>query len=433
MALDVWAHLTPQIVHPKIGLINDLIELQVDPGEPDLHFFAAQLPDLAAWLGFSYQERSSGAGRTRSESIGATLGEAIERYASAISIHEAELIWSSFNDLGSCAVDPESFALYDKGQYGPAWPYSKPDRDVPMNWVSGYSLTRQANVLVPAQFVYLPYTARAEEPVLLLHTSTGLACGQTLQQAIVSALCEAIERDAFMIHWLAQLSAPRVDWPTDPILATEMKERYLRPGLDYHVFDITTDIGVPTCLAVVVERESGRNILTVGAATRTDMRVAVEKAIMECVQTRAWLRQMIRTEGPRAFATYDDVHTFEDHVHLWGDPAMHKHLEFLLNSKRTVPVQHPCDAQTPESMISWMVDRLSKRGLEAIVVDVTPEDVRSLGLSVVRVLVPGAIPLAADHRFQPLGGNRLYEVPAHLGYPAPVSTREFNVIPHPFP
>lgn len=431
--MSVWAHLTDRVVHGRTGLVNDLVELQVDAGEPNLHFFAAQLPDLAGWLGFSYKERSSGAGRTRQECIGATLGEAIERYASAVSIAEAELITSSWQELKHEAVDPRLFAAYAPEQYAGSWPYAKPDIESSVRWVRGRSLTTGKDTWVPAQYVFLPYQSNPGESVFLLHTSTGLACAEDPERATLSALLEVIERDAFMIHWLARLSAPRVDWDSDPGLAQEMSRRYLRPGLSYHVFDITTDIGVPCCFAAVIEDCSQRAAMTVGAAARLDGRVAAEKAIMECVQTRAWLRQMVQTEGPRQFASYDDVHNFEDHVHLWGNPEMLKQLDFLLSNQTQVPVQYPCPSKDLSDQIQWVVSRLAQRDLEAIVVDVTPSDIRSLGLTVVRAVVPGAIPLSADHRYQALGGKRLYEVPAVLGYRAPKTLADFNPIPHPFP
>jgi len=36
------------LVHPRFGIIHDLTELQVNPGDPNLHFYAAQLPNLEA-------------------------------------------------------------------------------------------------------------------------------------------------------------------------------------------------------------------------------------------------------------------------------------------------------------------------------------------------------------------------------------------------
>lgn len=432
--MALWTHLRKQLVHPLTGIVNDLTELQVNPGDPDLHFFAAQLPDLEQWLGFSYQERSSAAGCTRGEAVAATLGEAIERYAGAAALHEAgDLIVASWQDLGETAVDPRRFALYAPEQYASGWPFSPPRIDVPMRWAVGYSLTRKCDVLVPAQFAYLPYHGLPGEPILAMHTSTGTACGETVQQAILSGLCEVIERDAFMMHWLCRLPAPKVDITNDPTLVAEFKKRYERPGIRYHLLDFTTDIGVPCYFCAVVEEGSADTTMAVGAAVRTNGSLAARKALMESVQTRVWLRQMARSEGLRRFGSFSEIRSFEDHVNLWGNHEMLSHADFLLESERTSPLRNECTATDLSGHIDWVVDRLAQRGLEAIIVDTTPSDIRALGLTVVKAIVPGAIPLSADHRFEPLGGERLYTVPSLLGYTAPKTLVDFNPVPHPFP
>lgn len=432
--MDLWAEIVRRAVHPATGLINDLVELQVDPGDPELHFFAGQLPDLAEWTGFPWAERSSAAGRTRSEAIAGTVGEAIERYAAAVALREVEQVLSApWREVADQAVDPRRFALYAPEQYGPHWPFTAPSPELPLRWVSAWSLTRGREVLVPAQFVYLPYAPLPGEPTLALHTSSGLACGLTRAEAVLSALCEVIERDAFMIFWLCRLAAPRVDWPGSAGLRAEIAGRYLRPGLTYHVLDFTTDIGVPCCFAAVVEEGSAHVAMAVGAAARPVGEAAIRKAIMESVQTRVWLRQMVLSEGLRRFNSYEQVRSFEDHVHLWGDRTMLHRADFLLNAAEQVPVRAGCPDPSVAGQVEWVVQRLAAAGLEAIVVDITPEDVRALGLHVVRAIVPGAIPLSSDHRFQPLGGERLYRVPVLLGQRAPRSINDFNPVPHPFP
>ena len=76
--------------------------------------------------------------------------------------------------------------------------------------------------------------------------------------------------------------------------------------------------------------------------------------------------------------------------------------------------------------------RLGAPGLEVIVVDLTTSDVEGLGFKVVKVLIPGMQPIDFGP-WQRLGGPRLYEVPARLGYSAASGPQELNLFPHPFP
>jgi ribosomal protein S12 methylthiotransferase accessory factor len=88
----------------------------------------------------------------------------------------------------------------------------------------------------------------------------------------------------------------------------------------------------------------------------------------------------------------------------------------------------------PLSDVARLVELLEEVGLEALVVDITTPDVREVGLQVVRVLVPGLVPMHGNHNFPYLGVERLYSVPEKLGWASNgwVDTG-VNRDPHPFP
>ena len=66
------------------------------------------------------------------------------------------------------------------------------------------------------------------------------------------------------------------------------------------------------------------------------------------------------------------------------------------------------------------------------VAHLTSPDIRDLGLTVARSLVPGYHPLYMGHRLRALGGRRLWEVPQRLGREQPQSGGS-NPAPHPYP
>ena len=99
----------------------------------------------------------------------------------------------------------------------------------------------------------------------------------------------------------------------------------------------------------------------------------------------------------------------------------------------------PLDAASGEpgdddaALLPWLVGELARRGEDVIVVELTTRDAAALDLHAVKVFVPGAVPLPPDHRYQPLGHRRIYEVPRRLGWradePRPA---DLNPYPHPF-
>jgi ribosomal protein S12 methylthiotransferase accessory factor len=82
--------------------------------------------------------------------------------------------------------------------------------------------------------------------------------------------------------------------------------------------------------------------------------------------------------------------------------------------------------------VETCVRRLAAAGLEVLVADLTTPDVAGLGFKVVKVLIPGMHPIDFGY-WRHLGGRRLYETPARLGYRAAYGPNDLNLFPHPFP
>ena len=68
--------------------------------------------------------------------------------------------------------------------------------------------------MIPASLVYLAIPPTAREDAFTPATSNGLAAGPTLDYAILHGLYECIERDAFLITWMARLPHPRFSSPS---------------------------------------------------------------------------------------------------------------------------------------------------------------------------------------------------------------------------
>ena len=76
---------------------------------------------------------------------------------------------------------------------------------------------------------------------------------------------------------------------------------------------------------------------------------------------------------------------------------------------------------------------MADKGFSPIVVDLTTRDLQSIGLHVVRVIVP-VITTRYLHVFRHWGGERLYNLKKNLGYTNQIlSLSDLNLKPHPFP
>ncbi|HUJ88948.1 MAG TPA: YcaO-like family protein, partial [Syntrophorhabdales bacterium] len=260
-----------------------------------------------------------GSGFTEEEARERACGEAVERYCAA-RYDEGALSLSSYLDLKGEAIPPDAFALYSREQYDlPGFEYRPFRRNTRINWVQGFSLTRRRPVFVPAAFVYLPYWPVGGETAIGLLPSTGLSCGKSLVEASLQGICEVIERDAIMIMWLHQM-AKRLD--PSSIGSRRLDEIIGSPrnGI-IRIFDITTDVTVPTRFAVLTDFYRGRSLVSCGAATKWDPKAAAEKAVLEALVVRQAVQKIIRTCPPRKYGKdYRKVRQVDDHLNLYTDP-----------------------------------------------------------------------------------------------------------------
>src|SRR6185295_16129739 len=119
-----------------------------------------------------------------------------------------------------------------------------------------------------------------------------------------------------------------------------------------------------------------------------------------------------------------NVRSLDKHSLLYGDERMRARVAFLRGDVPAPVLQFKARIHAsvvPHASASAELDRLrgslERLGLDAIVVDVTPDDVAALGFVVVRVVVPDLHPLWGGHHVRCLGGTRVRTVPARLGYP----------------
>jgi ribosomal protein S12 methylthiotransferase accessory factor len=135
-------------------------------------------------------------------------------------------------------------------------------------------------------------------------------------------------------------------------------------------------------------------------------------------------------------ADLDAIESFDDHMLFYSVEENAGRAAFLDASPARRPTSEVAslEGSTSRAQIEALVARLARHGVSAYAVDVTPPDVRELGLSVARVIAPELCALDVSHRARFLGGTRLTTAAHAAGLvPAPLDVSELNPLPHPFP
>ena len=434
--LDLW----DQLVDPKVGIIASIRGLPIDDDEPNFFHYLSTACDTGRFTALSNFGNNGGASVNRYAAIAKAIGEAIERYCSAIFRYE-DLLFTCYRKLDAPATSPDAFALYRPEQYEqPGFLWRAFTSDTIVNWTVGRSLLSGDEVLLPAATVYVPYhymLSRKDTPIMQ-PISTGLAAGCSFSEAALSGLCEVVERDAFTLTWQSRMSRPRIIRDTLPASVQTLVGRFDEVGVKVEMMDITTDIQIPTVMTVAVGNASTSPAVAVAAASHPSPEVALTKSLEELAHTRKFARQVMEYTPPVPVdipGEHPQVTDQKQHLRFYCPQEAKEFIAFAWASseQRAVEDMSGQTQITPEGELNAQIRKIGAAGYDVIACDLTTPDIASLGLSVVRVVVPGLHPLFMGYQNRALSGKRLYEVPRKLGYPGLEPGERDNPYPHPFP
>lgn len=417
------------LTDPQVGVFRRVNVATSAPDEPDVYTASIDRPHPGTLTdGVTVPPTEGGCGLTPEAAVVSAIGEGVERYSSTI-YREANLRTATYGELDS-AVDPATVCNFGTRQreQGAVPPALYEDGDE-LRWVAGERLADGTEVAVPAQLVYLSYDLHGE-PFVRAPISTGLAAGMDRGFAVRRGLLEIVERDAFMIHYLTTSPLPKLrvgdaDGPIDTLTT-----RLDRAGIEWHVLDARTDIGLPVVVAVLCD-ESGGPAVSVAAAARRDAADAVQAALEEAIQTRFYQRHLLDTTDSSVSLADSDPEDIgrESRLLAWSRPEATDELAFWTDSTaETTP------AAVNAATASGDVESVVGRTWELYTVDVTTPDIAETGFTVMRVVAPAAQPLYLRETNRYWDTARLSTVPMARGYrETPPAWGELNETPHPFP
>jgi ribosomal protein S12 methylthiotransferase accessory factor len=426
-----------RLISSKVGLIRSISYGIYLPQDTFCMALGSSNTDLAH-LGISNSDKAGGGGESLETAMAATIGEAVERYC-MLFYDKSEMPLAPYREVSDEAVSPDDLRLYSREQVAGKADHIRLDyfdEDSVIRWVSGYSLTHHRTRLVPATMVYLKYKLDDGEMAPGRNASTGLAAGATLEQAILTGLYEVIERDAFVIGWLQAKTGPRlvVD---DPEIQASMTSRFHtdHPSVDFQIYDITLDIPAFSVFGVLRRPAEYGSVLCVSSVCRLKPRDAMRKCLREVGQGMPYLRflrEQLKDWEPAD--DYSDLTTFDHHyTHYSKRPELiPKAMAFCDEVRDEVKLSEIPDRSTGRLLgdLQLCLDMLKEAGYEVIVVDITTPDIRDLGLHVVRVMVPGLVPIHGNHNFPYLGVQRLHDIRKNMSWE---ESEGLNPFPHPFP
>ena len=330
----------------------------------------------------------NGKGATREQAMASAVMEALERYC-AEQRDTDEIVYGTYEQAcaNGLAVDPVSLNL---SQNTAAYA-----RSAEIAWVEGFEMFRGVPVWVPACETFYPYYPDSDLQLTRFHTN-GIAAGNTMEEAILHALLEVIERDAWSIAEFNEYSDADVTVDTPGSVSAQLLERFNERGREIHLKDLTSDIGIPTIGAAADDTVSkDPEMLTIGVGTHLDPEIACIRALTEVAQSRTTHKHGVKVNAQLQKKTQDmGYEKIKSINRMWYSPSRKS---VNLSEMRNLATDYVLDD------IEVVLGRLMDRGFDMVCcMDLTREEI---GVPVVRMVVPGLEVMTMDHERE---GPRLY-------------------------
>ncbi len=272
--------------------------------------------------------------------------------------------YEDFEDVN--AIDPETLLLPE--------PITRGTR---LEWMRGWDILNDCEVLVPANAVYHPYVRGM---FMFRSNTSGLASGNTIEEAIVHGLLEVIERDAISIAEYSRNVGTEIVLQEDDGEVYDLKNKFESNGIPVKLWLLPSITGIPVVVAALDDiKTEDPTMLVMGAGAHLSPEHAIFRALTEAAQFR-----LAQISGAR-----EDVQKRSGFVVGAGYDRMKRMNKFWYEDGETTTLPEIPDlsSDTPAGSIRTIVERLRLCGAteHVIIVDISQP---WIDVPVIRAIIP---------------------------------------------
>lgn len=379
-----------------------------------------------------------GSGLSIDDALSRAAGEVLERYMlSSINPVRVSLSTKILHFFRIPFLDPSLLIQFSEHQsifrdirrYRP---------DMQIEWVLGRHLLSSRRILLPAQVVTNQKGEEFRRCIIRDINSNGGAGHFSRERAILKGIYELIERDGFLIFWLNNIAPPQIDPSSidnqELQLALQKLTRY---RFQCFFLNTTTDIGIPSFTAVLVDRSNTAGpSIAMGGGCGCDPEDAIRSSLYEALTVAGFRSDEIGFKFDNSYKPFRNRFIGKkQRVAIWKDSAMFPAIEPFLKGKVrkfdralfSIPI-----FQNSSDEYQYILEkfRTMGSGYEIYCYEVKKRILQEIGFYVVKVVIPQLVHLYLNEYFASTGAQRLRTVPEKLGYN---QTKTLNPLPHPFP
>jgi len=328
--------------------------------------------------------------RPNSRSVSLAQGKGVTLEAAAASaVMEAVEVFHA-EDLSGRTRFASAAALADAGTpaisagLGRTRKPADPLAELP--WIEAADLRDGQRILVPQEMVSTDYRVpRARGTGYFVASTNGLASGNHPVEAVLSAICELVERDAaalFAARRPAERAARLLDQESiSDETCLRLLDRLRAAAMQVDLWDITTDIGIAACQCRLQERDDTPHTRLgpfSGFGCHPHRGIAISRAVTEAAQSR-----LTRIAGARDDLAPGNFEIQEAQA-VWDALLGLGPSHGALRQFADMPHFSSDDLNDD---LAWTVRNLARSGFDRIaVVDLSRAE---FPVAVVRVIIPG--------------------------------------------
>ncbi|MBP1755110.1 MAG: hypothetical protein H6Q59_1508 [Firmicutes bacterium] len=423
------------LINPHTG-IGQYLFRDIDAKIMPMYFVKS---DLAGREFYSY-------GRTSDllHSKYAAIFEMLERYSSLVP-HTKNGLYGSYRELSEGGYEvlhprqlviPENMLSAERGNYSD-------DQDY--RWKKVLEFNSGKSVYLPEQVIYYDSQLISKEKRFVHETSNGCALGGSIEEAIVYALFELVERDSFLVHWYNRIAPVKLDVSKIENDNIARLVQYMEnKGFRVHIFDITMETKIPTIWTAIVDEEyHGRVKCYNAAGAHINPEKALEGALVEAI-TSIFVYNNILESGKNVDLTEaltgapDRVKDMEDHVYFYANQKNFSYIREFYENESVLEFK--------EVFASWyrrkdkkytfkeLMERVSRYHPDIYIAYLYTDINRTLGLECVKMIIPSMLTMTFGNNNKRINYERVQEGPVIAGLKSlPTLPDMIYDIPHPFP
>ena len=361
------------------------------------------------------------------------FGEFVERYSSSFQVG-SKLIFGSYQDLSKKyrCFNPSDIKYFSDKQYSSDnFKLKKLENDSPVHWIESKDYFSNENILLP--FFMTNVENIMGDGKYHINTTTGTACHTTINKAIEGGLLECIERDGFAKFWYLQNTENYRKFSSDFILNQYPNDEKIdalfnNKKVKVVTFDISEFAFCPTFVTFIFFKRKNVIFQSMGSATRLNHKEALIKSCIEAYQGIEYT-ELVNSQNKSLIppeeinqSNFSCIDSFHKHYALYNlFPELIEKVPVLKNAHSLNNYSQEWTDKYPHHLKNFTVSELKEKGLNEVYYTVlTTDDVKQLGLEVVKVVTPKLHLLTGNFNYPYLG---LFDDKSNL----------MTSFPHPFP